>query len=137
VSWQRSLREREPLVGEGRDLGTVVFPDAEVKLFLDADLTTRAARRHAELTSRGASLSLEAVRDDLRSRDERDRSRADSPLRQAADAVVVDTSGMDVDRQVEAALRVIRAHPDCPRTPDRPISGEAGDAPGTPSDPRR
>jgi cytidylate kinase len=60
VLWQRSLREHEPLVGEGRDLGTVVFPDAEVKLFLDADLETRAERRHAELRSRGVDRPMDA-----------------------------------------------------------------------------
>lgn len=121
VEWQRSLREKEPLVGEGRDLGTVVFPDAEVKLFLDADLDTRAQRRFSELVLRGLTARLEAVRDDLRSRDERDRSRADSPLKPAADAIVVDTSGMDIEHQVAAALAVIRAHPGCPPAASRPI----------------
>ncbi len=121
VLWQRSLREHEPLVGEGRDLGTVVFPDAEVKLFLDADLDTRAERRFAELTHRGVPVSREAVREDLRARDERDRTRSDSPLMTAPGAVVLDTSGMDVERQVEAALRIIRAHPSCPPAPGRPM----------------
>jgi len=114
VEWQRSLRAAGPLVGEGRDLGTVVFPDAEVKLFLDADLRTRAARRHAELTGRGLPARLQDVEREMRSRDERDRTRADSPLRPAEDAVVLDTSGMDLATQVEAALRVVRAHPGCP-----------------------
>ena len=118
VEWQRSLRESGPLVGEGRDIGTVVFPDADVKLYLDADPATRAARRYAELTARGLPARLEDVREDMRSRDERDRSRADSPLRPAPDAVVLDTSGMDLAGQLEAALRVIRAHPSCP--PERP-----------------
>ena len=121
VEWQRSLSEKEPLVGEGRDLGTVVFPDAEVKLFLDADLDTRAQRRFSELVLRGLTARLEAVRDDLRARDERDRSRADSPLKPAADAIVVDTSGMDIEHQVAAALAVIRAHPGCPPAASRPI----------------
>jgi cytidylate kinase len=122
VGWQRSLREREPLVGEGRDLGTVVFPDAEVKLYLDADLDTRARRRYAELQHRGIPATLEAVREDLRARDDRDLNRPDSPLMQAEGAVRLDTSGMDVERQVEAALDVIRAHPDCPATRPRPIA---------------
>lgn len=121
VEWQRGLREKEPLVGEGRDLGTVVFPDAEVKLFLDADLDTRAQRRFSELVLRGLTARLEAVREDLSARDERDRSRADSPLKPAADAIVVDTSGMDVEQQVAAALAVIRAHPGCPPPAHRPI----------------
>ena len=121
VDWQRALREREPLVGEGRDLGTVVFPDAEVKLYLDADLDTRAQRRFAELVARGPVASLEDVRGELAARDERDRSRADSPLQPARDAVVLDTSGLDIERQVAAALAVIRAHPRCPRPPREPI----------------
>lgn len=120
VEWQRSLRESGPLVGEGRDLGTVVFPDADVKLYLDADPLTRAARRHAELTGRGLPSRLEDVRAEMRSRDERDRSRADSPLKPAADAVVLDTSGLDLAGQLEAALSVIRAHPACP--PEQPRS---------------
>lgn len=121
VDWQRMLRERGPLVGEGRDLGTVVFPDAEVKIFLDADLGTRAARRHGELHARGIPVPLADVEADLRSRDERDRSRADSPLKPAPDAMVLDTSGMNVAQQVEAALAVIRAHPACPPDAARPI----------------
>ena len=118
VEWQRSLRESGPLVGEGRDLGTVVFPDAEVKLYLDADPATRAQRRHAELASRGLVARLEDVREEMRSRDERDRSRADSPLVPAPDAVVLDTSGLDLAGQLEAALHVIREHPSYP--PERP-----------------
>ncbi len=114
VQWQRSLRQKGPLVGEGRDLGTVVFPDADVKLYLDADLDTRAARRHAELVAQGLPAHVEDVRDDMQSRDERDRSRADSPLKPAPDAVVLDTSGLDLAGQLEAALRVVRAHPSCP-----------------------
>ncbi len=121
VQWQRTLREKEPLVGEGRDLGTVVFPDAEVKLFLDADLDTRAQRRFSELVLRGLTARLEAVRDDLHARDDRDRSRADSPLKPAPDAIVLDTSGMDIEHQVAAALAVIRAHPGCPPPASRPI----------------
>jgi cytidylate kinase len=115
VEWQRSLREKEPLVGEGRDLGTVVFPDAEVKLYLDADLDTRAERRHRELARRGTPAEWTAVREEMRARDERDRSRADSPLKPAADATVLDTTGMDLDTQVEAALAIVRQHPRFPK----------------------
>ncbi len=121
VEWQRALREREPLVGEGRDLGTVVFPDAEVKLYLDADLDTRAQRRFTEMVLRGITARLDAVRAEMLARDERDRSRADSPLKPAPDATVVDTSGMDVEQQVAAALAVVRAHPRCPAAARRPI----------------
>lgn len=109
VAWQRALRARGPLVGEGRDLGTVVFPDAEVKVYLDADLETRARRRCRELHARGIAVELEAVRDDLARRDERDRTRADSPLRAAEGAIVVDTSGMELEEQVKAVLDLVTA----------------------------
>ena len=114
VEWQRAMRESGPLVGEGRDLGTVVFPDADVKIYLDADLETRAARRCRELQSRGIAVSLAAVREDLARRDDRDITRADSPLKPAADALTVDTSGMNLEEQLKAVLDVVRAHPRCP-----------------------
>ena len=114
VEIQRGLRARGPLVAEGRDLGTVVFPDAEVKIFLDADLETRVERRHHELTGRGIPIERDAVRAELERRDERDRSRAQSPLRPAPDATRIDTTGMDISTQIEAVLDVVRAHPLCP-----------------------
>jgi cytidylate kinase len=114
VTWQRALRAKGPLVGEGRDLGTVVFPDADVKIYLDADLETRAQRRCRELHSRGIAVTLEAVRDDLARRDDRDRTRADSPLKPAEGARVVDSSGMDLEEQVKAVLDLVTALPDCP-----------------------
>jgi len=117
VRWQRAMRDRGPLVGEGRDLGTVVFPDAEVKIYLDADLATRAERRSRELGLRGLAVRLEEVRDDLERRDARDQQREDSPLRQAADALHVDTSGLSLDAQVERVLAVVQAHPACPTPP--------------------
>lgn len=118
VRQQRALRERGPLVGEGRDLGTVVFPDAEVKIFLDADLVTRAERRRSELLARGIPMTLEDVAQELERRDSRDRGRADSPLQSAPGAVVIDTSGMEIERQVEAVLEVTRRHPGCPVVPE-------------------
>ena len=97
-----------------RDLGTVVFPDAEVKVFLDADLETRARRRTRELQDRGIAAAFDQVRADLARRDERDRGRSDSPLRAPEGAVLVDTSGMDIESQVAAVLEVARAHPAFP-----------------------
>lgn len=111
VALQRALRARGPLVGEGRDLGTVVFPDAEVKIYLDADLETRARRRVRDLQLRGIAATLEQVRDDLERRDARDRTRAESPLRAPEGARVVDTTGLDVEGQIEAVLAEVRAHP--------------------------
>jgi cytidylate kinase len=116
---QRALRDRGPLVAEGRDLGTVVFPDAEVKVFLDADLDTRARRRARELEGRGIAARLDEVRDELARRDQRDRSRADSPLKPPSGASMIDGSGRDVEHVVEAVLAAVRAHP-----------GYAGVAPG-------
>jgi CMP/dCMP kinase len=114
VEVQRSLNEHGPLVGEGRDLGTVVFPDAEVKVFLDADLDTRARRRARELESRGIPMSLDQVREELERRDQRDRTRADSPLLPAAGALVLDSSGMTIEQQVERVLEEVRRHPRFP-----------------------
>jgi cytidylate kinase len=108
---QRRIAQSGPAVAEGRDLGTVVFPKAEVKIYLDADLETRARRRHRELQSRGIPATLEQVREDLERRDARDRERDEAPLRTASDAVVVDTTGMDPQAQVDAVLAAVRAHP--------------------------
>src|SRR5262249_5420968 len=117
VEIQQALRRRGPLVAEGRDLGTVVFPDADVKIFLEADLETRAKRRHRELLGRGISTTLEEVRHDLERRDTRDRTRADSPLKAPEGSARVDTSGMDIEEQVESVIEAVRTHPGCPEAP--------------------
>lgn len=114
VEIQRSLRSRGPLVAEGRDLGTVVFPDADVKIYLDADPLTRARRRHQELVQRGIPAPLEQVAEDLARRDLRDRSRVDSPLAAAADALRLDTSSLSVEAQVAEVLRIVQSHPTFP-----------------------
>ena len=111
---QRALRDRGPLVAEGRDLGTVVFPDAEVKIFLDADLATRARRRARELETRGIAAPLDQVREELERRDDRDRGRQDSPLREPTGATIIDGSARDADHVVDEVLRVVRAHPAFP-----------------------
>jgi len=114
VEIQRSLAARGPVIAEGRDLGTVVFPDAEIKVFLDAALATRASRRHREMERHNIATAQEQVLEDLERRDARDRDRIESPLKPAADAVVLDTSNMDIEAQVEAVLRLARAHARCP-----------------------
>jgi len=114
VDIQRDLRARGPLVGEGRDLGTVVFPDADVKVYLEAEAGIRARRRYRELQERGIAMSLEDVLAEIDRRDRRDRERPDSPLAVAPGATVIDTSGMDVDGQVRAVLDVIQAHSSFP-----------------------
>lgn len=110
---QRALGARG-CVAEGRDMGTVVFPDAPYKFFVTANLQTRARRRHEELLdgserSNGASggEGLETVQRDLQARDTRDASRPTAPLAQAPDAVVIDTSDLDVDAVVDAMMNVI------------------------------
>ena len=104
---QRALAARESLVAEGRDMGTVLFPDAPVKIFLDATVDERARRRQKELASRGIEAPLAEVRDEIERRDRRDRERALAPLVPAADAIVVDTSGMSVEAQVDAVLKAV------------------------------
>jgi cytidylate kinase len=114
VEIQRELGAHGTVVAEGRDLGTVVFPEAPVKIFLHADLEARVQRRHRELQARRIPATLEEVREELSRRDARDQTRSQSPLRPAPDATVIDTTGMDVEAQIEAVLKVVRAHPRCP-----------------------
>ncbi len=94
---------------DGRDIGTVICPDAEVKLFVTADLPVRAQRRHAELTRRGETISLADLQDQIAERDRRDMSRADSPLRRAPDAHLLDTTHLSIEGAVEAACRIVDA----------------------------
>jgi len=114
VEIQRQLRTQGPLVAEGRDLGTVVFPDADVKVFLDATPDTRVMRRHQELVRHGIPAPIDQVAEDLARRDRRDRSRADSPMAPAPDAIRLDTSALTVEAQVAEVLRMVRAHPRFP-----------------------
>jgi len=107
---QRQLGRNAPAgaVMEGRDIGTVVFPDADVKFFLTANAEARAARRHAELAERGLPVPLGEVLEDQRRRDRDDSQRAIAPLKPAPDAVVMDTTGLDLAEVVERCLRVAR-----------------------------
>jgi cytidylate kinase len=97
---QRRLASTGGVVLEGRDTGTVVCPDAEVKFYLDASLEERARRRRAELRARGVELDPEAARREIATRDAQDSSRALAPLRRAPDAIEVDTTGLSVDQVV-------------------------------------
>jgi cytidylate kinase len=92
---------------DGRDIGTVIAPDAEVKLFVTARLEARAQRRWKEMQARGEAVSLEEIAEDLRRRDERDRNRAEAPLREAEGAVVIDTSGMGIEEAIAAAVAAV------------------------------
>lgn len=93
---QRSFRKPPGLVAEGRDMGTVVFPDAQLKVFITASVEVRAERRFKQLKQKGLDGSLRALLDELTQRDRRDRERSVSPLRPAADAVVIDTSDLGI-----------------------------------------
>jgi cytidylate kinase len=101
---QRTAGESGAVVIEGRDIGTAIFPDAEFKFFLTADLEVRAARRFAELAGRGAAISEAEVLEQLKERDRRDQQRELAPLRQADDAIVIDSSKLDVEQVVHAML---------------------------------
>ena len=113
VEEQRRIARNETAQGsgvvmEGRDIGTVVFPDAEVKVYMVANPEERAERRHRELTEKGETVSLAAVSDEIAERDARDSTRDASPLRQAADAITLDTTGLSIDDQVERVVALIR-----------------------------
>ena len=94
---------------DGRDIGTVIFPDAEVKIFVTATVETRARRRAAELASAGEAVNLAAIMEDIRARDERDSARAIAPLKAAPDAHLLDTTHLDIDAAFRAALDIVEA----------------------------
>jgi cytidylate kinase len=104
---QRELGSEGSVVVEGRDIGTCVFPMAEVKFFLDADVDIRAKRRHHELTTAGHAVGLDRTRQDISLRDSRDRSRHLSPLEPATDAHIIDTSALEVSQVVDRMLAII------------------------------
>ena len=105
VAMQQEMGRRRGVVMDGRDIGTVVFPDAELKIFMTADPAVRARRRYDELRAKGDAVSLEEIERNVRERDRADMSRAVSPLRQAEDAVVLDNSHMSVGEQMDWFLR--------------------------------
>jgi cytidylate kinase len=104
---QRRMGEEGGVILEGRDIGTAVFPDAEVKLFLSASAEERGKRRYLELLEKGEEVSLETTIREVRQRDRQDEEREHAPLRRAEDAVEVDSTGMSVEEVLEAMERVI------------------------------
>ena len=108
VAQQQAMGEQKGIVMDGRDIGTVVFPTAELKLFLTASPEVRAERRYEELKTKGESPIYEDVLADVNDRDYRDTHRAESPLRQAEDAVVVDNSNMTREEQMQYIIGVFR-----------------------------
>ncbi|MGD0493253.1 MAG: (d)CMP kinase [Steroidobacteraceae bacterium] len=105
---QRAFARPPGLVADGRDMGTVVFPDAQVKIFLTASLEERALRRHNQLKEKGVAATLAALSLEIAERDKRDISRSASPLVASADAVLLDTTGMPVNAVVERVLAIAR-----------------------------
>lgn len=105
---QRAAAGKGPIVAEGRDIGTVIFPAAQVKIYLDASLAERARRRFEELRANGRQVSIEDTLRELTERDRRDSERDLAPLRRAADAVAVDSSALTADAVAERVLELIR-----------------------------
>jgi cytidylate kinase len=108
VRQQQAMGKRRGIVADGRDIGTVVFPDAELKIFLIADVDVRTSRRHLELAAKGIDAEWDDIRKNLLERDRIDSSRADSPLRQADDAVVIDNTLLSEEQQLERALALAK-----------------------------
>lgn len=106
---QRSFRQMPGLVAEGRDMGTVVFPDAVLKIFLSANIAERARRRYNQLKAQGICVSLDQLEVELKARDERDRQRVVSPLQPAPDAITVDTTDMDIQSVISHILKLFEA----------------------------
>ena len=107
VAEQQKMGKRRGVVMDGRDIGTVVFPDAEVKVFMTADVETRAKRRQEELFEKDQLVPFDEIVENLKKRDHIDSTREDSPLRQAEDAHLLDTSHITIDEQVEFVMRLV------------------------------
>ena len=108
LEYQRQLSRENDVVMDGRDIGTVVLPDADVKIFLTASAEIRARRRLLELEQRGQSADFQTILCDIQQRDEQDRNRAVAPLRQAEDAVLLDTSELDLEQSLLAMLNIVK-----------------------------
>lgn len=110
VAFQRSFARRDGgAVLDGRDIGTVICPDADVKLFVTASAEIRADRRFAELTAKGVQTDLAAILDEVRARDDRDQNRAEAPLIAAADATLIDTTSMTAAEALARAITIVTA----------------------------
>lgn len=108
VNLQQKLAQKADVIMDGRDIGTVVLPNADVKIYLTASSAVRAKRRYDELVAKGQECDLDAIEKDIIDRDYRDMHRGTSPLRQAEDAVLLDTSDLDIDGVVDAMKEIIR-----------------------------
>ena len=106
---QRNMAKTQSVIMDGRDIGTVVLPDAEIKIFIVGDATVRAKRRHAELLEKGQNISLQEVLEDIITRDHNDTNRAEAPLKQAKDAVLLDTTYKNFDEAYESVLEIVKS----------------------------
>lgn len=104
---QRNIANTENVLMDGRDIGTVVLPDAQIKIFLTASVEKRAERRYKELLARGQSAQLEQIQQEIAMRDQQDMNRTVAPLRQADDAVLLDTSALTLEESIAAVLRIV------------------------------
>lgn len=109
IDRQRAFRRPPGLVADGRDMGTVVFPDADLKVFLTATAEERARRRHKQLIAKGISVTMDSLLRDIRERDARDAGRAAAPLRPADDAVLLDTTHLTIDEAIARVLALWHA----------------------------
>ncbi len=109
VDQQRAFAQTDNVVMDGRDIGTVIFPDAEVKFFVTADFDTRVQRRYHELASRGDKVSADEVAHNLKKRDQIDSTREVAPLRQAEDAHVIDNTNLDKEQQLAKAVEIVES----------------------------
>lgn len=107
VALQRSMAASADVIMDGRDIGTVVLPDADVKIYLTASSAVRAERRYKELTEKGAVCDLKKIEEDIKIRDYQDMNREISPLKQAEDAVLVDSSDMTIDQVIEEIISIV------------------------------
>ncbi len=110
---QRDTAKRQSVIMDGRDIGTVVLPDADVKIFLTASPQIRAKRRHQELVEKGQQVTFEEVLNDVLQRDYNDSHREIAPLKQADDAVLLDTSGYPLEKSIEEVVRIIKEAAPC------------------------
>jgi len=107
---QRNAGRYGGIVAEGRDMGTVVFPGADIKFFMDADADERARRRYMQLIENGANVDLSAIKRGLEARDYQDTQREIAPLKPAGDSVIIDTTGIDVDGVIEKMIIIVEKH---------------------------
>jgi len=114
LDMQKDIAKANNCIMDGRDIGTTILPNADIKIFLTASVEERAKRRYKELIEKGESVTFEAVMEDVKTRDYNDSHRAVSPLKKADDAIEVDTTGMNIEQSVDALVKII----------DRCVKGE-------------